>query len=466
MIYANLFKRAGSRHIRAGLIGTGSYGISLLAQAQLLSRLEIPVVCDRNPETAQSACRLAGIPAEKITICNSRKKLLHAMENGKCAIAENHTLLLNAPLDVIVECTGNPEAGARHAISAIRKGKHVAMVNKEADAVIGPILHKLAVQSGVIYTPVDGDQHGLLIGLVTWAHSLGLDVVCGGKARPVDFIYDESAGTVTDGQIIVRLPKDALAALQIIRAGEAGLIVEKRRKALKQLPQVGEPDLCELVIAANATGLGVDTPSLHAPIVRTTEIPEALSPKEEDGILSNRAVVEVITCLRRADEAGLGGGVFIVFSCDRSDAWKFVKAKGLITNQRGSCGVVYRPYHLLGVETPVSILCAGLLNISTGSLNYKPRVDLIARATCDIKAGTTIHAARTKQETALLKPLIAPAKAAKDGNPLPLNMAYGNRIKVDVPAGTILTCEMLETPTESDLWTLRQEQDSEWMNKK
>jgi predicted homoserine dehydrogenase-like protein len=223
MIYANLFKRAGSRQIRAGLIGTGSYGISLLAQAQSLSRLDIPVVYDRDPETAQNACRRAGIPEEKITVCGNRKKLMHAIENGKCAIAENHALLLNAPLDVIVECTGNPEAGASHAMSAIRKGKHVAMVNKEADAVIGPILHRLAGQTGVIYTPVDGDQHGLLIGLVTWAQSLGLEVVCGGKARPVDFIYDEGAGTVTDGQTNVRLPKDALAALQIIRAGEAGL---------------------------------------------------------------------------------------------------------------------------------------------------------------------------------------------------------------------------------------------------
>ena len=118
------------------------------------------------------------------------------------------------------------------------------------------------------------------------------------------------------------------------------------------------------------------------------------------------------------------------------------------------------------METPLSILCAGLLNISTGSLNYKPRVDLIARATRDIKAGTTIPAARTKQETALLKPLIVPATAAKGGNPLPLNMAYGSRIKVDVPAGTILTCEMVKPPTESSLWTLRQEQDSEWMKEK
>lgn len=81
--------------------------------------------------------------------------------------AENYELLTDVPLDVVVECTGNPEAGARHAELAIKHGKHVAMVNKEADSVVGPMLSRLADKTGVIYTPVDGDQHGLLIGLVS-----------------------------------------------------------------------------------------------------------------------------------------------------------------------------------------------------------------------------------------------------------------------------------------------------------
>lgn len=205
MIYDNLFAKAGKTVIRVGLIGTGTYGISLMAQARFIPRLEISVVCDLDPETARQACLRAGLSKENITVCSNTEGILLAMEKGQCAIAENYELLMDVPFDVIVECTGNPEAGARHAESAIGHGKHVAMVNKETDAVVGPMLSRLADKAGFIYTPVDGDQHGLLIGLVSWAESLGLEVVCDGKARPYDFVYDENTGEVTNGLETVKL---------------------------------------------------------------------------------------------------------------------------------------------------------------------------------------------------------------------------------------------------------------------
>jgi predicted homoserine dehydrogenase-like protein len=332
MIYENLFASQCEKQIKAGLIGTGTYGISLLMQTQFISRLDIVAVCDKDPELAEAACRKAGISEDKIVICDSRKKLLQALENEKCAIADNPELVMEAPIDVLVECTGNPEAGAHHAELAIRNGKHVAMVTKETDAVIGPILCKQAGQAGVIYTPVDGDQHGLLIGLVSWAKSIGLDAVCGGKARPYDFVYDEARRTVSNGVEDLVISKEEVQALQKIQPQEARSIYEIRRNLFRQWPQIAEADLCESVIAANATSLLVDTPSLHAPTVRTVEIPEVLCPKEEGGILSKKGVIDVITCLRREDEAGLGGGVFLVFSCKKDDAWEFVKDKGLLTN--------------------------------------------------------------------------------------------------------------------------------------
>lgn len=458
MIYENLFERIDNKCIRAGIIGTGTYGISLLAQAQSIPRLDIPVVCDRDPETAQRACRRAGIPEEKIAICSSRKKLLQALEKEKCAIADNPELVMEAPIDVLVECTGNPEAGARHAELAIQNGKHVAMVTKETDAVIGPILCKLADQAGVIYTPVDGDQHGLLIGLVSWAKSIGLDVVCGGKARPYDFVYDEARRTVSNGVEDLVISKEEVQALQKIQPQEARSIYEIRRNLFRQWPQIAEADLCESVIAANATSLLADTPSLHAPIVRTVEIPEVLCPKEEGGILSKKGVIDVITCLRREDEAGLGGGVFLVFSCKKDDAWEFVKDKGLLTNHRGTCGVVYRPYHLLGVETPISILCAGLLNLSTGSLSYKPRADLVGKTKKDLKAGSSLQFDRGKSGD-LFEHLIVPFAPIDKDSPIPFYMAVGNQLKADVPAGSILTCGMIKEPENSRLWDLRKQQD-------
>ena len=458
MIYESIFEQAAKKQINAGLIGTGTYGISLLAQTLCITRLNIPVICDQDPQIARQACVRAGMPKDKIKICSDRSQLLFAIENGNCAIAENYELMLDTPLDVIVESTGNPEAGARHAEAAIQHGKHVAMVTKEADSVVGPVLNQLAEKAGVVYTPVDGDQHGLLMGFASWAESLGLEIICGGKARPYDFVYNEQAKSVSNGARDLTLSDEEMKALGVIADGHACSIISTRRKILNALPQIGVADLCESVIAANAIGLNPDIPTLHAPIVRITEIADVLCPGEDGGILENGGVIDVITCLRREDEAGLGGGVFLVFGCKDDDTWKFMRSKGLIVNRRGTCGVVYRPYHLLGVETPISILCAGLLNLSTGSLQYRPRLDLIAKTRIDLKAGSKIpldhgEAADTFEYS------IVPASPIDSGNPIPFYMAAGNQVAVDVFAGTTISCNMISEPEDSRLWELRRQQD-------
>ena len=358
MIYEHFFQQTGDQFIRAGLIGTGTYGMSLFSQVQLIPRLEIPVLCDRNIETLRHTCRQAGISEEHISLCNSRKAILQAMEEKKWAITQKADLLMDLPLDVIVECTGNPEAGARNAELAINHGKHVAMVNKETDSVIGPILHHRAKQSNVVYTPVDGDQHGLLIGLTSWARNLGLDVICGGKAHAHEFIYDENKHKISDGLTDITLTEQDMELFQELKSSEVHRTIEARRKLLKNLSHISMADLCESAIAANATGLMPDIPPLHGPIVRITEIPDVLCPQEAGGILSKQGTIDVVICLRRIDEAGLAGGVFIVVACENNDAWKFLKRKGILINRQGTYGLIYRPYHLLGIETPISIMCS------------------------------------------------------------------------------------------------------------
>jgi predicted homoserine dehydrogenase-like protein len=458
VIYHHLFERAGDRQVRVGLIGTGTYGVSLLAQAQSIAQLEIPVVCDQDVEVARRACLRAGIPQQALSLARDRKSALQALDQGKCIIAEDAALLMDLPLDVIVECTGHPEAGACYAELAIQHGKHVAMVTKETDSVIGPMLKRMADSASVVYTPADGDQHGLLMGLVSWARCLGLDVIAGGKARANDFVYDEGRRAVTVGTQRVTLTPGEMGALRQIGPGEATQVVQDRRRVLEALPQIGEPDACESVIAANATGLMPDTPAMHAPVARTTEIPEVLCLKHEGGILSKPGAIDVVTCLRRPDEAGLAGGVFIVFSCHNPQAWDFLRAKGIHSNHRGTCGLLTRPYHLLGVETPISILCAGLLNLSTGGVVFEPHVDLVARTAQDLKAGDVIPHGPQPADL-LLEPLILPATRVAEDNPLPYHMAVGNRVRVDVPAGTVLAGGMIEPPASSRLWELRREQD-------
>ena len=368
MIYQHLFDQVKEkRTVRAGLIGSGHYGTAVITQARYIPLLEIPIIADVDPQAARIAYHHAGITDDDIALCDNRSDAIRAIESGKFVIVEDPMLLMDMPIDVIVESTGVPEAGARHASEAIGHGKHVAMINKETDAVIGPILQHLADKAGVVYTPVDGDQHGLLIGLVLWARSLGLEVLSGGKARNTECIYDPETRTVSCGRATITVDESEAWAFDRLPAGEANRYISTRREILASLPKTSNSDLGEMTVAANATGLMPDTPPLHLPVVRISEIPEVLCPVEEGGILETKGAIEIVTCLRGADDAGLGGGVFIVVSCENDYSRMILTTKGLIPNGRGSTAVIYRPYHLCGVETPISVLSAALLNVPTGA---------------------------------------------------------------------------------------------------
>ena len=80
---------------------------------------------------------------------------MDALEKGKCLILEDALLLSELRVDVIVESTGVAEAGPRSTLEAIHQGKHVAMVNNEADCVVGPVLENLADRAGVVCTAAD-----------------------------------------------------------------------------------------------------------------------------------------------------------------------------------------------------------------------------------------------------------------------------------------------------------------------
>lgn len=58
--------------------------------------------------------------------------------------------------------------------------------------------------------------------------------------------------------------------------------------------------------------------------------------------------------------------------------------------------------------------------------------------------------------TGMAVPVAEPVEA---GRPLPIFMAHGARLKVDVPAGTTIMADMVTHPADSRLWALRAEQD-------
>ena len=345
--------------VKAGVIGTGHYATAIVCQAQSMSRLDVSVVADVNVDKGRRAYRHAGVDDDRIVVCDSRAAALDALERGAKVVLEDAALMMELPIALVAEATGVAEAGARHAAAAIRHGKHVAMVNKEADVTVGPILKHRADRAGVVYTAVDGDQHGLLIGLVDWARTLGLHVIAGGKAGDGEYLHDPVQRTVTrrtrQRDYCVTLDDATAPAFDPIPPRAAESVVATRRHIARELPSVGGWDLGEMAIAANATGLLPDVPELHAPIVRVAEIPEVLCAREDGGILARDGAIDAVICLRQPQEAGLGGGVFVVVDSASDYSRRIMVGKGLLANRRGSAALIYRPYHLCGVsETPLS----------------------------------------------------------------------------------------------------------------
>src|SRR5437879_8446053 len=84
-------------------------------------------------------------------------------------------------VEVSVEATGSPPAGIAHARAAIAAGKHIVMVNVEADVLAGPLLADEARKQGVVYSLAYGDQPALTCELVDWARACGFEVVAAGK---------------------------------------------------------------------------------------------------------------------------------------------------------------------------------------------------------------------------------------------------------------------------------------------
>lgn len=441
-----------SRKIRTGIIGAGMYGTGIVTQASCVSSLQIAAIADRNLENAERAYRYAGVSEDNISICEDRNSALSAIESGKCVVTEDPMLLTELPIDVIVESTGSPEAGAHYAYEAIRHGQHVVMVTKEADVTVGPILKYLADKAGVIYTAADGDQHGLLMGLVSWARNIGLEVICGGKSLG-ELIYDPVRKT-TSG-VRDSLSDEELWMFQTDYSGQTERLINARREKLAGASGMSKSDVAEMTIAANATGLCPDVPSLHCPSVYTREIPKVLCHSEDGGILSKRGVIDSVSCLCYSHEAGLGGGVFIVVDSP-NDYSRGIMAGGVPAHEgKGKASLITRPYHLRGVETVNTILAAALHGVATGASEYLPRYDVVLKAARDLKAGETLEEERNDQAYALM----IPAVHVKDEAPLPEYMAFGNRLTVDVTKGTVITRDMVSLPQDSVLRSLRAKQD-------
>jgi predicted homoserine dehydrogenase-like protein len=421
MRFALQEREAAGRPVRVAVIGAGEFGQTLVAQLSQIAGARASLVCDLDPERAIAAYVEADLSREDVAAARTLAEAEERVTRDRPTVVDDLELAVRAPVEVVVDCTGEPEVGCRVALGAIEQGRHVVMVNVEADATAGVQLAARARRAGVVYTLADGDQPSLIVGLIDWARCLGLQVVCAGKWTHV-------------------YPPEVVAAR---------LQAEKNPSKTTVTYLDGSKTQIEMASAANAGGLTVDVPGMHGPSLRLHEIPGALCP--DGGLLGRGGVVEYVNCLSPAGEVieeTLGGGVFVVVTSGSRRAMRAMAGKEVIASADGRYALLYRPYHLVGVETPWSILEAALEGVPTAAPGPEALVEVVAMAKTDLRAGVPLGGLGAADVRGIAVP------AGEAVGTLPVGLAEGVRLRTDAPAGTWLTVGMVGERPDSTGWRL------------
>lgn len=409
--------------INIGLVGTGQMGRGIVDRVLRMRGMNIPIIANRTIEKARETFELAGISPQDVYEVNTVSQAEKAIQQGKYAVTEDFEIVTKVlPVDVIIEATGVPEVGANTALKSIYNGKHVVMLNVEADVTVGPILKKMADSAGIVYTGSAGDEPGAIKELFDFADSMGFKVVAAGKGK--------------------NNPLNREANPDNMRP-EA----EKRGINPRMLTSFVDATntMVELTAVANATGLIPSCRGLVGPTGAVKDLPKIFSLKEDGGILDKCGVVDFVF--------GIAPGVFIVVTTD-SPVTKQIMS--YISLGDGPNYVFYRPYHLVCVETPLSAARAVLYKEPTISPIGAPVAETITVAKKDLKAGEHLDGIGGYT----VYGLIDTAENAKKENALPIGLINENTVlKQDVKKGQAISYNMVELENDSTILQLRRIQD-------
>ncbi|HEY5795891.1 MAG TPA: flagellar biosynthesis protein FlgA [Bosea sp. (in: a-proteobacteria)] len=446
--------------IETCLVGSGGFGRSYLAQARKIPLVNARIAVDMTAEAAGRAFEAAGYAKAEIVLCETPEQAKAAWDAGHCVAAGRLETVLALPFQLLAEATGSPEAATRHALMAIEARRHVALVSKEADSVVGPGLAFLAREKGVVVTPVDGDQPSLLIALASWAEVLGLEIIAAGKSSEYDFVFDPATGSVTCNGVTQILPELKQHWLGGTPSAVVRTAAERARILGQAFPLRAVPDLCEMTLVANALGFSADAAAFHAPPARIPEIADLFADKAQGGLMSGERRIDVFHHLRLAEEASFAGGVFIVVRCDNAETWEMLAGKGHVVGHDGKTAMIYLPRHLLGVEVATSILDAVGLGRSGYGEDYRPRQDLVAVAQRDLAAGTVLTMGGHHHSIADVGAEVRPATALAQESPAPFYLVADRKLVRAVKAGDAILLGDVEIAADSSLLAMRRRQDA------
>ncbi len=432
-----LSRSAQGRPVRVGLIGAGKFGSMVLSQAQKIDGLHMVGVADLAVSRARESMKRVGWPEERYGATSAGD----AIRSGRTFITDDVAALLACEeIDCVIEATGHPIAGTRHALAAIEHGKHVVMVNVEADVMVGPILAEKARAKGLVYSMAYGDQPALICELVDWVRSCGFELTSAGKGMNFEPRYRYSTpDTVWD---FFGWTKEEVAK---------GDFNPKMYNSFTD----GTKAAIEMAAVANGTGLDCPDNGLAFPPAGLHDLAKVFRPAADGGRMARSGLVDIAASQEpdgREVVNNIRYGVFVTFKAHNEYTRGCFKQYGLLTDSSGWYASMWRPFHIIGLETSISVLSAVLRGEPTGS-SKEFRGDAVATAKRDMQPGDMLDG---EGGFAVWANAIT-ARRSLDLHALPIGLAHNVKLKRAVKRDQIVSFDDVEIVNDLDVVRLRHE---------
>ncbi|MEL7430403.1 MAG: NAD(P)H-dependent oxidoreductase [Pseudomonadota bacterium] len=345
--------------IRIGLVGCGEMGTDVIARVAHMKGIEVSAVSDRRFTRADEALRIAYGEDGHGRNASNLKDMTAAIEAGKMAIVDDAMMIAENPMiDVVIDATGVPSVGAEIGLHAMQHGKHLTMMNVEADVCIGPYLKSEAERLGVVYSLGAGDEPSSCMELIEFVSAMGHEIVCAGKGKNNPLNFDA-------------VPDDYQEE------------ADRRNMNVRMLVEFveGSKTMVEMCAIANATGLVPDMAGMHGPAAALKDLSSTLVPQSDGGVLSRKG------CVDYSVGPGVAPGVFVI--ADMSHPRISERMEDLKMG-KGPYFTFHRPFHLTSLEVPLTCARAVLYGKADMVPMSKPVAEVCALAKKDLVPGDTL----------------------------------------------------------------------------
>ena len=401
-------RAAEGRPIRVALVGAGFMGRGVVNQiVNSVPGMELVAIANRTVANAFRAYVEAGVSEiREVTDVAAADRWIAG--GGRVVTDDPHVVCAAENVDAVIEATGAVEHGCGVVLDAIAHGKHVALLNAEVDATVGPILAVAAREAGVVLTGADGDQPAVQMNLVRFVRGIGLEpLVCGN----VKGLQDPYRTPTTQAGFAARWGQDAHMVTSFADGTKISV---------------------EQACVANATGMtvarrgmvGADWPGHVDDLVTRYDVDEL------------RALGGTVDYVVGAQP---GPGVFVLAAHDDPRQRHYLELYKLGT---GPLYSFYTPYHLCHFEVPTTVARAVLFGDAAITPLAGPCVDVVATAKRDLRSGDVLDGLGGYDTYGQAER----ANVAAAADLLPVGVAEGCRLRRAVPKDEVLTYADVDLP--------------------